>query len=429
MAVRNIIFILIIIAFLSPSLAQDSTGVTEVLLEAYSSGFYRPALSLTFAGSDSLDSDMLVDAASRFSKRLEFALIWTGYVDLVEKAVIDSAVTDTPFVSNFSGPPPTELLVSFTMKDGALHATSALSEADEAPHYQGGVDFDRVSAENAAEASAEEILRRMTGMTPPFRSYLACVEPLGNNVKELVILAFDGGNRWQLTYDQSIALSPSWAPDGRRIVFSSFRGGGDSDLYIIDLDAKKVKPLLQRNGTDAAPRWSPDGAMIVFAGSNGMSTDLYFVRPDGTHLRNLTQSRAIDTSPDWSPTGRDVIFVSDRSGTPQIYKIDRDGTNLLRLTYEGRYNSDPSFSPAGDRIVYTRREDKGFQIHLIDPNGDVDIPLTNEYGDHTEPSWSPDGMKITYAWRGKLWVMSADGSDKRELLGKGLMASWSPIPE
>ena len=121
--------------------------------------------------------------------------------------------------------------------------------------------------------------------------------------------------------------------------------------------------------------------------------------------------------------------MSDRSGSPQIYRMDIDGANLMRLTYAGGYNSDPSWSPAGDRINYVRLESNGFQIRIMDPSGDVDIPLTDENGDHLEPCWSPDGMKISYSYRGKLWVMNADGTEKQPLLAKGLMPDWSPIPD
>ncbi len=430
-SITMLVFLSVILAFdllLIPVVsAQPEESVPpEVVLEAYSSGFYRPALTFIPLNPDSLATIGLVSAGNIFNVRLRFALDWSGYVRFQ---------TELPDTSNnhensaeMNGPV-TVIKGYFSPDVGKAKATLTLSEKDEEPFYQGSVSFYESNAEQAADAAAEEILRQLTGMVPPFRSRIVCVEKQQNDVKELVLLDYDGGNRFQLTQDKSIALSPSWSPDGSKIVFCTYRASDDADLAVVDLDKRIIKGLVMRKGTDAAPSWSPDGKWIVFAGSMGSKTDLYLVRPDGGGMRNITHSSAINTSPSWSPTSRDIVFMSDRSGTPQIYRMDRDGSNLLRLTYDGRYNADPSWSPAGDRIAYVRQEDNGFQVRIMDPTGDVDVPLTSEPGDHLEPSWSPDGMKIAYGFRDKVWVMNADGTGKRALKSRGLMPDWSKIPE
>jgi len=413
---------------LAPPAARAQTAGTpppEVTIEAKAEGFYRPTLRYLYPPPDSLPRP-LPAALKSFDDRLRFALGWSGYVRLVLPG--DSLFVGPREIGG-SGGPATELRLAYLLEQGKVRAVLHLAEPGEEPFWSGTLLFDAESAVRSADGSAEEVLRRLTGMTPPFRSRIVCVQKQPGNVKELVLVAYDGDRRWPLTRDGSIALSPSWAPDGHKIVFSSFRGGGDADLYIADLEARRIRKLLTREGTDAAPAWSPDGRWIVFAGSRGARTDLYLVHPDGSGLRNLTNSPSIETSPSWSPTGRDIVFMSDRSGSPQIYRMDEEGANLLRLTYDGSYNADPAWSPAGDRIAYVRLEAKGFQVRIMNPLGDYDIPLTDEPGDHLEPSWSPDGMKISYGYRGRIWVMNADGTDRRPLLAEGLMPDWSPLPE
>jgi Tol biopolymer transport system component len=62
---------------------------------------------------------------------------------------------------------------------------------------------------------------------------------------------------------------PSFAPDGRRIVFSWFRDGDKvAQLYTMDVDADKEPKLLAGqapNQSSWGPNWSPDGKTIVFA--------------------------------------------------------------------------------------------------------------------------------------------------------------------
>lgn len=395
----------------------------EVVLEAYSSGFHRPLLRLT-SSTDSLLVKADYPDIKMFSDRLQFALKWSGYVKL---ALAEDSLAVGPSPIPFTGGPPTDLLLHFSDNGVNRYARISLAEPGEQPFYSGGIEFDSLSAERAADAAAEGILYELTGMTPPFRSRIVCVEKRPDNIKELVLVAYDGGKRSTLTRDQSVALSPAWSPDAKKIAFCSFRGGRDSDIYIADLDKLKIVKLLERIGTDAAPVWSPNGKWIAFAGSSGYKTDIFLVKSNGTGLRNLTLHSSINTYPGWSPTGRELVFMSDRSGTPQIYKMDIDGANLMPLTLEGKYNADPSWSPRGDLIVYLRRERSGFQVRIMDPSGDRDLALTDEPGDHLDPCWSPDGMKIAYSYKGKVWVMNADGSAKTPLLAEGLMPDWSPV--
>jgi tol-pal system beta propeller repeat protein TolB len=404
--------------------AQDEEA-PEVTLEAYGAGYYRPGLIYGLQLEPDLTSEQMA-ATELFDERLRFALDWSGYIDLLPVDSLDVV-----------GPPETErpeaeseLRVELGPADddpALVYATLTLAEPGGDSFYSGRIAFKSSYAAESGDAAAETILIQLTGMTPPFRSRIVFVESRGNSVKELMLAKYDGSTKQQLTNDQSIALSPSWSPDAKSIVFCSFRDGGDADLFIADLAGRRIRRLATREGTDAAPSWSPTGDEIVFAGSNGETTSLYLVDSEGGNVRRLTSARGIDTSPSWSPTGREIVFMSDRNGNPHIYRMDRHGANLRRLTYEGKYNSDPSWSPSGERIVYCRRTDKGFQLHSMDPMGDVDVALTDEYGDHLDPSWSADGMKITYSFRDRIWVMSADGTNRRQLDSDGLQPDWSPI--
>ncbi len=48
---------------------------------------------------------------------------------------------------------------------------------------------------------------------------------------------------------------PSWAPDGRYLVFSSSRGGPRT-LWITDREGRTLKQLTTGNGDDSQPAWS-----------------------------------------------------------------------------------------------------------------------------------------------------------------------------
>ena len=75
----------------------------------------------------------------------------------------------------------------------------------------------------------------------------------------------DGGNQQRLTQDDQKGYSPSWSPDGKRIVFSSEReghfrddhGNTTNEIYVMDADGGNQQRLTENRDEDGSPSWSP----------------------------------------------------------------------------------------------------------------------------------------------------------------------------
>ncbi len=52
--------------------------------------------------------------------------------------------------------------------------------------------------------------------------------------------------------------APAWSPDGRTIVFVSWRDG-NGEVYAMDADGSSPRNLTQNPAKDVRPAWSPDG--------------------------------------------------------------------------------------------------------------------------------------------------------------------------
>ena len=170
---------------------------------------------------------------------------------------------------------------------------------------------------------------------------------------------------------------PSFAPDGRHVVFTHAWGRvkqtalGDqiehSAVATLDLAGSHLRILRQLAryaGDLLAPRISPNGKLIVFGRHNSVSvrpagSDALFVTGvKGGASRQLTPWRLNAGSPDWSPDGKQVLFKqlihADLAPGPNLYTIGVNGTGLRRVTNVSASHAalPGAFSPDGTSIIF-----------------------------------------------------------------------------
>jgi TolB protein len=247
-----------------------------------------------------------------------------------------------------------------------------------------------------AHRFADEILQVLTGERGPFDSRISFASRRRGRFKEIYSMSLDAGDLRRVTRDDSIALAPSWSPDGRSLLFTSFANGNPS-LFTVGLDGNDRRLVSSRRGLNLGGRWSPAGRAIAVALENGGATDIALLDPGGQVLHFVTKDRGIDVSPSWSPDGRSIVFCSDRGGGPQIYAVDAQGGTPRRVTFEGNYNTSPAWSPKGDRIAYASRIGGRFQVYTVSADGGDVKRITNTRGDNEDPSWSPDGRYLIFS--------------------------------
>lgn len=132
--------------------------------------------------------------------------------------------------------------------------------------------------------------------------------------------------------------SPSFSPDGRRVVFSGLNFSGNNDLYILELKNDEVMQLTNDFYDDAAPSFSPDGQKIAFSSDRTVYGDRWssniFVFDLQTNLIHyVTVGQHQDHTPVWSPNGKYLAFTSDRDSLKSlnIWVADVSQTQYLDL--------------------------------------------------------------------------------------------------
>ena len=156
------------------------------------------------------------------------------------------------------------------------------------------------------------------------------------------------------------------SPDGSQIAFTAL-----NRLYVMDLDNGTPKRLTDHNFTEAMPAWSPDGKQIVFTTWKPDGGHLYKVNVTGkSNLVQLTKERGIYTYPAWSNANNRIAFIKGAAQTyddaidpferrvfEELAWISADG-GAITIIDRAQGRSLPHFTKVNDRM-YLNHGGKG----------------------------------------------------------------------
>lgn len=386
--------------------------------------------------------------ADKFLKTLNSDLRFT---DLFEFLPVDKMPADKGGLSpgTFLVGPYKEIGADFLIKSGikvekgTLQAELRLYDVNRSAQIIGRLYPLVTNAEDPARELAHyagnDVVKALTGQEGIFRTRI--LASCGDRKKEVYIMDFDGENIRQLTTDGNLALSPSWAPDGKRILFTSYKpsvkgGFVNPNLYLYDTVTRQRRVLSAAKGLNTGGVFHPKENKVAYTFSTNGKPELFMHDLDANTRTALTRTQFFSVEPDFSPDGTQLAYSSSKTGRPHIYVSNSDGQNAKRLTFAGIYNSSPRWSPAGNKIVFSGQENKAnnFNIFMIDPSGSNLVRLTDGKSSSENPSWSPDGRYLAYSSNAdgkyRIYVMNAIGTNVRAItptsLGLCKQPAWSP---
>ncbi len=101
--------------------------------------------------------------------------------------------------------------------------------------------------------------------------------------------------------EKGYVIDPSWSPNGQLLAFSWRRPNDDYDIYVMDASSRQIVELTRDQGRNERPSWAPDGRHIVFESTRtGVGTrQIWTMLADGSQPHQLTTT-GHNESPNWS---------------------------------------------------------------------------------------------------------------------------------
>ena len=278
---------------------------------------------------------------------------------------------------------------------------------------------------NAVEANAgevadrfcSELMKALTGRGDFFLSTIVFIKSAGPGKKDVWAVKPTGRDLRRLTNLPGDALSPSWSPDGRFVVFSHVdrRTHG---LGVWDSATGSTQRIKFPGNTVISPVFMPDNTVAVSL-SGGKNPNIYLLNHQFRRERALVESGGIDVSPSVDSSGTLMAFASSRMGNPHIFLKNLSTGAVSRITYEGKYNTEPSISPDGSMIAFSRMIGGQHRIFVYDITKKTETQISFGPGSDEQPSFGSDSYFIAFtstrSGQKQIYLTTRNGGEARHI--------------
>jgi dipeptidyl aminopeptidase/acylaminoacyl peptidase len=165
--------------------------------------------------------------------------------------------------------------------------------------------------------------------------------------RHLFVISAEGGTARQLTSGSHQYDSPSWAPDGKHILYTVNKSEdaeldpNNEQIFQHNIETGEVQQLTSKRGPFYSPKISPDGKYIAYTGFEDkfvgyQLTKLYLMNRDGENVEELSKDFPLDVSSiQWSKDSKSIYFRFDEEGNSKVGKIDLKGNTTTVAEHLG----------------------------------------------------------------------------------------------
>lgn len=247
---------------------------------------------------------------------------------------------------------------------------------------------------------------------------------------QIYIINVDGVRFRQITDMPQGACQPDWSPDGLQLVFIApcpdrrdlYLG---ATLFTIKPDGSDLRQLLGSAAGDYDPDWSPDGTKIAFTSLRGTGRpQVYVLNLDDVSITPLATEGLKNQQPAWSPDSTQIAYISTLENGERLWIMNADGSEKRALSDVEGIASRPKFTPDSASLVYTYRENLGAlpKIYWTPVDEFSPVKIGADDAPRREANISPDGLwLVVESWptgnNHDIYILSLVGDESRILVG------------
>jgi len=250
------------------------------------------------------------------------------------------------------------------------------------------------------------------------------VSPDGKNIVfdllgDIFIMPADGGDAKLLAGGHAFEVQPRFSPDGKKISYTSDKGGGDN-IWMMDLDDSKPKQVTHEDFrllNNAV--WTPDGNYFIgrkhFTSSRSLGAGelwmYHFSGGDGLQLTKRKNDQQDLGEPCMSPDGKYVYYSEDvypgghfeynKDPNNQIYVIKRYAfkTNEEEVVVSGPGGAvRPQISRDGKWLAFVRRVRAESVLYVHNLETGEQWPIYKHLSKDQQEAWAIFGVYPNFNW-------------------------------
>ena len=219
------------------------------------------------------------------------------------------------------------------------------------------------------------------------------------NLSNIWLVNSDGSKNRPITTGNQNDFYPRWSHAGDKIIFKSNRQDERMKLFVMWMDSKEVAPLTNTPKSPGAVSWSPDDRYVAFTMFVPKANESIIKMPAKPEGAKWNKPPTYIDKLNYRGDGQGYI----KGGNTQLFTLSIDGGTPKQLTSTDFDHGAPEWSNDGKTVYFSANfnSDEAFEpndseIYALSLNDNSITKLTDRYGPDDSPKISPDGSKMAY---------------------------------